>query len=882
LAELGDAALIAVGDGQYLPARRTYDPQSEIVKSVLGEEVPVPDLRQYAGDVAHWLEFFQRLGMVRRPKAPDLIRRIGQLVQQAKTEGVTEPIRSRLNAIYTHIAEHWSDLKDAVVMTSQPVRFAGLLNVWRWLPVERSPRELEQWASKFIPEDRLYAPSEVHFAQSANLVSSQRPIFRGRQPDPTMRDALGFPKQVEPELLLSNLEAVIAFWHEGPTRLSPERFTSLLHAIYRELGNRFPLGNEDARSEEAEAVAARFAETACLWDGARFWLPEHAFQARVPFFGARRTQLRPRPQELAGYKLLGLRDEPEHDDFIAFFGELAEEFDGRPLPSDDLKDVLAAFRKFGDELRGSEFRDPALIVLTSDGNLRPADEVFLNDAPWAEARIAPGTVAFLHPDIPAPVREAAEVRSLDAALDERPVEEPQPVEDPLWLAKAAQWEERVRSPEFRSALERLIFHEGGAPRSHDLDWLMDVTITVAENIITDLFIEDGDESAAMDGSCGASDAYFDGAANTVFLSVEGGDDMKVWLAEKLAQELDDMPIKNRSPLEALLECEPFEMEGLLDRRRIRRPPVETASDDGDEVEAFDDDSAAEDEDATDTEEAEANVDGTEAAPEADTPRPATAPAAETQTERSPSTKLPRNTPSQSADRSGRREPGPRRPRSSPAPAARQDRVVTYVAAGIPKPQEDDDSDEERTPEERQFKIDLGKLAVRRVCDYERRHGRVPEEMPQTHPGYDVESHDPATAARRFIEVKAINGPWGPRGVPLSRRQFDAARAHGDNFWLYVVEHARDDESAVIHPIHNPAAFIGQYFFDGGWRALRTDEDAAPGAGFTKGSRMELVGSGPGIIEAVQERGTIRLIVIKLDSGSVVSRPFNPATMRLLG
>jgi hypothetical protein len=153
-------------------------------------------------------------------------------------------------------------------------------------------------------------------------------------------------------------------------------------------------------------------------------------------------------------------------------------------------------------------------------------------------------------------------------------------------------------------------------------------------------------------------------------------------------------------------------------------------------------------------------------------------------------------------------------------------------------------------------------------------------MSQTHPGYDVESRDPQTDAVRLIEVKAINGPWAARGVPLSRTQFAAAQTHQDSFWLYVVEHAGDEQNAVVHPIHNPAKLIGQYWFDHGWRALRVDEDSPPCAEFTRGRKIEIDGFGRGIIENVEERGEIRMITAMLETGVVVKRPFNPATMRL--
>ena len=72
-----------------------------------------------------------------------------------------------------------------------------------------------------------------------------------------------------------------------------------------------------------------------------------------------------------------------------------------------------------------------------------------------------------------------------------------------------------------------------------------------------------------------------------------------------------------------------------------------------------------------------------------------------------------------------------------------------------------------------------------VCDYEKARGRFPEQMAQTHPGYDIVSHDPLTREDRHIEVKGVTGEWNQTGVGLSKLQFSNAQDYGDRYWLYV-------------------------------------------------------------------------------------------------
>ena len=67
------------------------------------------------------------------------------------------------------------------------------------------------------------------------------------------------------------------------------------------------------------------------------------------------------------------------------------------------------------------------------------------------------------------------------------------------------------------------------------------------------------------------------------------------------------------------------------------------------------------------------------------------------------------------------------------------------------------------------------------CAYEKARGRVAEQMPQTHPGYDIISRNTITGEDRFIEVKGVNGEWNRTGVGLFRLQFSNAQDYGDRY-----------------------------------------------------------------------------------------------------
>lgn len=111
-----------------------------------------------------------------------------------------------------------------------------------------------------------------------------------------------------------------------------------------------------------------------------------------------------------------------------------------------------------------------------------------------------------------------------------------------------------------------------------------------------------------------------------------------------------------------------------------------------------------------------------------------------------------------------------------------------------------------------------RAAVDAALRFERMHGREPREMPPLNPGYDIESGPPGADPDRFIEVKGTATSWAQRGVEVTPREFQTARDKGDQYWLYVVDDARNDELRVLHTIRNPVKQINRYVFDDGWRS----------------------------------------------------------------
>ncbi len=186
------------------------------------------------------------------------------------------------------------------------------------------------------------------------------------------------------------------------------------------------------------------------------------------------------------------------------------------------------------------------------------------------------------------------------------------------------------------------------------------------------------------------------------------------------------------------------------------------------------------------------------------------------------------------------------------------------------------------PSEHNLAVEV--VAREAVCAYEKERGRMPEQMAQTHPGYDIISINPVTGEDRFIEVKGVNGEWNQTGVGLSRLQFSNALDYGDRYWLYVVEFVSDTEHVRVHPIQSPATQITAFMFDGNWRDAVTAERADPSALFIPGARIQHQDMGCGEIRDVVTRGNTKLLTILFDGKSQATPhvTLNLHRMRILG
>lgn len=166
--------------------------------------------------------------------------------------------------------------------------------------------------------------------------------------------------------------------------------------------------------------------------------------------------------------------------------------------------------------------------------------------------------------------------------------------------------------------------------------------------------------------------------------------------------------------------------------------------------------------------------------------------------------------------------GPRDPGRKRTPKRKSTgRLRTYVTS------EGEDTPSTSDPDGHERRTTVGQIGVERVLAYETEYGRTARDTNKTHPnhpGYDVQSTD-AEGNVRYIEVKSMEEYWSPRTpASVTRAQFGKAQELGDQFWLYVVEFALDNEQYQVFPIQDPFGKVNQYLFDDGWQALAEVEE----------------------------------------------------------
>ncbi len=898
--------LVRCSDGELRAACSIYHPaRMESVKEILGERAVFPDMTVYRHGQKHWLDFFVTLDMSEQIRPVDLLRYLDDVID-ASDNSTHDRLGLAARVILDHLGSRWdNELAETEVndpKTGKVLTFKEALRIRTWIPAERNESRLARYVSYSIPPNKLYRPTEIFLPRRGFLVATEFPIADlQREPARGLYDAMGFRHVVKTEVVLRQFDGVLAVAQSRKKDVPPDVLERCLGEIYRYLGQ-LQTGADDSADQSAELLSeadveeirTRYSDQPCLWNPKtkNFWLPKRVFDDPVPFLEPRRTCIRAKGNEDRGYKLLGRRSHPTSEDYVDFLVELTKEFEDTPLLDQETASALHALKQLADTTATLEADN--VFVLTTTNRLVRVDSCYVDDAPWYQGKLDTSCADFLHHEVPQALGVKLGISRLSESITEKIIGTPVESTLPSFVETMARIETTITSEEFQGGLHRLIRNKQGFIYAGETDWLRNVGLVAVDRIAAELWLDGTIFAGEYETEC-----FWDSTSSEFYVSESAGPLTSHVLAEDINRNLSEAArLTNLSPLVAIIDCPPNQIQFRLDRLKI--PIFE--------------DSSTTDEDAPDTNseefvfpepdfEAMPTEQEQEQRPASDTrvevdkdaePRTAAAAAAATPLDSHRQAEIAEPTAGQSQGQSvpdqrtaqHPNQAGPssptgaraisREPQQRHQQERKQQRLLSYVVPDsrrdVKEPRDPDDDDQAEN-------MVIGQAAVQRVIEYEKSYGRDAVSMPHTNPGFDVKSLNKESGETRWIEVKGTAGAWSVTGVPVSPTQFRFGWTHPGDFWLYVVEFATDPSRTRIYPIRNAINRITQFRFDAGWKQASENENDGPSSP-KEGMLVTLADGKRGQIINVIQHGKLYRITIRYGDQSESTEIFNPTDMFL--
>jgi sacsin len=677
-------------------------------------------------------------------------------------------------------------------------------------------------------------------------------------------------------------------------------------------------------------------------DGKKFWKPRHTFKDRVTLLKPYRTQIFNTVREENGYSALGRRDRPELDDYLELLEDLYAICEDQQLPEQIVTTLLFIYSQIVLEQDFEEGINGDLPVLTADGLLVQAINTYVSDAPWYRDLIDEEQVKIVDPKVPLDLIKALRIEGLSAGVNDEVVGIPILSSDPNILDMCLRWEKLLQASEFQRGLERLIKHNGGVIRQGDLEWLRSVHILAADQIKTVLrlkrdqqIIGKGEKNSHFDPT---QNIIYLLADDERLMENSLAQEINIQLSENHQEDL--VPLTTilcitPDKIDATLTKMRIRQYEVV----IIEIPYDEGPGEPSLFAAEGGQAGTEDEEPSIPEdgkpvEASQFIGGTSFSPVKDFPR-----------DDSPGKKPGALVPikGRGIQKSGQRTKGvgsqysggpasPLRGEATGSPAAEREseqfesfneteeettqkkgdhiqtidvekpvawkpihKVRTRKPSGrkhltisrvFSREYREQKRDVDQFDDELPHNMAVGDAAVEKVMKFERDEERfTAEKKPHNNPGFDVRSVSPDGMIIKYIEVKGIDGPWTVDGVPVSPIQFKFGQQHeespGEEFWLYVVEYALDDDQYVIHRIKNPISKVDQFRFDSGWKELAESHQQT--LQLAKGMIVNIddeKGGKEGKIVDVSGEGTLKIIQVMFSDGTDERIPYRPSKMTI--
>jgi Domain of unknown function (DUF3883) len=847
LSALRSATLVVSSNNVLSECRRLYIPNNKTIRDVLGDLAVTPSHDLYGHNWDRWFPFFDRLGICKTPRPQDLACHMDRLkkIFETKEESGPPPTSDALTAaeqqlvsVLQHIVQNWSSLREGQINLSDgtTILFRDFLRTRTWCPPLRGDKNLKHLLIALEPPVRLFQPTQLYPPILGHLVASLNHLLPIDQRD-SIPDAI---REIVPEVVTPPVATVTAHFSNLLTALNtngstdPKAIKTPLQRIYSYLGQ--------LEAPDSVTVKTAFAMRNCIYVGAEnsFRKPKDTFRESVSFATPWWSQAYFGTSEIeAGLTVLGRKDKPDVADLCRLTCEIRQSTTEQLSEKEEAQFIRILVRI--EELLPDQDPLPDLCLLDRDGCAVPPRELFFHDATWLDEQLADSPVHLHHPQLPLKLLARLKLRRLSDHI----ITEPEGVwtgsQNPEFLARCKTIEALLKTSEFLTGLRRILSRSSIATNDLDLDWVSAIHVSAVKSLQCSHQVLDEGKKVLLATS---EELYFhpppESGDHTLTLSEAGVDVLYEQVAGALQHWIGAEDLQDLSPLTKILQCAPDRIESILDKLRVRRfddnqatTEEEKRSDEGRST-FFDDNGPEKSPEGSEEAKKQPGGDGNQQSQPGGQPQ-----GGQSQQQTGGSGKSGEQTGSQSqqtggsgrqgggqgagggSPRSGQRRSGRRTTGAARTEQKPKGRLLSYAATEAQRQRaerEEDNADDELRPNR-----EIGDWAVHWVLQYERSQGRNPD--PSNHiqnkPGFDVLCSAKALQQPRprYIEVKGIDGDWDVNGVPLYPAQMDFARQHGDDFWLYVVEHAREPDKIKIHTIQNPAQKITQHRFDSGWKTV---------------------------------------------------------------
>jgi hypothetical protein len=538
---------------------------------------------------------------------------------------------------------------------------------------------------------------------------------------------------------------------------------------------------------------------------------------------------------------LGVLEKPDNEYLINFLNSLPQNKKLEKKQLEDAKAILKQLQSNLEEIEGEYFP-----LLTRSEKLMSSENLYIKDLKaYDNSNKRNEQLEFCQPNF-----KEISIQCGVASLADNIIPELDTVRSNESDEADHWWNDYIRSAPLKSAVLRLIYHEGKISEEEinqeTIDKVLPSEIRLMDSLVVSYSI---DETWIYDD---ISTATYQDTENSILyiLNLDDEEDMcdsiAKFVSDKSGLQIDSFSLINRILRHKLETFE--EISNLLDKRNIKSLPDKFEIDE--DVSLYDDvteevdeeisfnnnyedeqtssnehNSSIEDDTQINHDSSSEEQKGTQTSEDISPPiKPKKSNTSNMKDETSSNGDHNRHGNQGSQKRNGVNNVGTTKPQGTNSNHLNSSTNNKIVSPNNRKPvyvgkEKEIDSDEQR--EQKELATEIGNKGEDYVLEHSTNYllsklNKL-EKAPINQKGFDILEINSSGEIVRYIEVKTLTGEWGEGGVSVTESQFEFAQVY-DNWWLFVVENMHT-QNTRIHTFENPVQEANRFMFDHSWKQL---------------------------------------------------------------